>query len=106
MAEFSRRTLRKHVLKSCIEARAALAALKQAGTLIPNQSVLINTIPLLEAQASSEIENIVTTTDALFKYAQLAQPSPDRPRPSAKRCCRKLKSAGESWSSIPSLSAC
>ena len=104
MAEFSRRTLRKHVLKSCIEARAALAALKQAGTLIPNQSVLINTIPLLEAQASSEIENIVTTTDALFKYAQLAQPS--IPRPSTKRCCRKLKSAGKSCSFIPSLSAC
>jgi Fic family protein len=61
------------VLKSCIEARAARAALKQAGKLIPNQDVLINTIPLLEAQASSEIENIVTTTDALFKYAQLAQ---------------------------------
>jgi Fic family protein len=27
-------------------------------------------MPLLEAQASSEIENIVTTADALFKYAQ------------------------------------
>lgn len=57
-------------LKACIEARAALAALKQAGTLIPNPGVLINTIPLLEAQASSEIENIVTTTDDLFKYAE------------------------------------
>lgn len=35
---------------------------------IPNPTVLINTIPLLEAQASSEIENIVTTTDALFRH--------------------------------------
>jgi L-lysine 2,3-aminomutase len=51
MAEFSRRTLRKHVLESCIETRAALAALKQAGTLIPNQSVLINTIPLLDGNS-------------------------------------------------------
>ena len=51
MAEFSRRTLRKHVLKSCIEGRAALAAPKQAGTLIPNQSVLINTIPLLDGNS-------------------------------------------------------
>ena len=65
------------VLKSCIEARAALAALKQAIALIPNPGVLINTIPLLEAQASSEIENIVTTTDALFRYAQLAQDNAD-----------------------------
>ncbi|MDE3210426.1 MAG: Fic family protein [Pseudomonadota bacterium] len=61
----------KPLLKACIEARAALAALKSAGDLIPNQAVLINTIPLLEAQASSEIENIVTTSDALFRYAQM-----------------------------------
>lgn len=61
------------VLKACIEASRALAELKQAGRLLPNQDVLINTIPLLEARASSEIENIVTTTDQLFRYAQ-----PDR----------------------------
>jgi Fic family protein len=57
------------VLKACIEARAALAELKQAAELIPNQTMLINTIPLLEAKDSSEIENIVTTTDRLFQYA-------------------------------------
>ena len=56
------------VLKTCISARAALAELKQAAELIPNQGVLINTLPLLEAQASSEIENILTTTDRLFLY--------------------------------------
>lgn len=56
------------VLKQCIAARAALAELKQAAELIPNQGVLINTLPLLEAQASSEIENIVTTTDRLFQF--------------------------------------
>ncbi|MCE5185252.1 MAG: Fic family protein [Planctomycetaceae bacterium] len=61
----------KTILKKCIEARTALAELKQAGQLIPDQSVLINTIPLLEARTSSEIENIVTTTDELFKYAAL-----------------------------------
>lgn len=57
----------KQVLRSCIEARAALGELKQAAELIPNPSMLINTLPLLEAQASSEIENIVTTTDKLFE---------------------------------------
>jgi Fic family protein len=56
------------VLKQCITARAALAGLKQAAELIPNQAVLINTLPLLEARASSEIENIVTTTDQLFRH--------------------------------------
>jgi Fic family protein len=59
----------KAVLKACIEARAALAELKTSGQLIPNQAVLINSIPLLEAQASSEIENIVTTSDRLFRFA-------------------------------------
>jgi len=57
----------KVVLKQCIFARAALAELRQAGELIPNQSVLINIVPLLEAKDSSEIENIVTTTDKLFQ---------------------------------------
>lgn len=59
----------KAVLKACIEARAALAELRISGQIIPNQAVLINSIPLLEAQASSEIENIVTTTDRLFRFA-------------------------------------
>ncbi len=57
------------VLKACIAARAALAKLKALGDLIPDQAILINSIPLLEAQASSEIENIVTTGDQLFRFA-------------------------------------
>jgi Fic family protein len=56
-------------LKACVEARAALAELQGAGRLIPDQAMLINSIPTLEAQASSEIENIVTTADLLFRYA-------------------------------------
>lgn len=60
----------KAVLKACIQARTALAELKQATALLPNPAVLINTIPILEAQASSEIENIVTTADDLFRYAE------------------------------------
>lgn len=60
----------KAVLKETIEARAALATLAQAGQLLPNPNVLIHAVPLLEAQASSEIENIVTTADELFKHAE------------------------------------
>src|SRR5436190_977134 len=60
----------RNILRACIQARAAVAALKEAGHLIPNQSILINMLPILEARASSEIDNIVTTTDRLFQYAQ------------------------------------
>lgn len=60
----------KAVLKATVEARTALATLAQACQLLPNPTVLINAVPLLEAQASSEIENIVTTADELFKYAE------------------------------------
>lgn len=67
----------RSVLKAVVESRAALASLNMATELIPNPSVLINTLPLLEAQASSEIENIVTTTDALFKAAQIASGEQD-----------------------------
>ena len=57
-------------LKLAVEARAALASLNQAALRLPNSRVLLNALPLLEAQASSEIENIVTTTDELFRYAE------------------------------------
>lgn len=72
------------VLRQCIAARAALGELKQAAQLIPNQSVLINTLPLLEAKSSSEIENIVTTTDKLFEHAQ----NEDRADPATKEALR------------------
>lgn len=58
------------VLRAAIEARAAVAGLDQAAQRMPNPAVLLNAIPILEAQASSEIENIVTTTDDLFRFAQ------------------------------------
>ena len=61
------------VLRACIGARAALAELKASAELIPNQAMLINTIPLLETRDSSEIEGIVTTADRLFQYAQNEQ---------------------------------
>jgi len=65
------------ILKRCIDARVALAELKQAAELIPNAAVLVNALPLLEAQASSEIENIVTTTDKLFQFVDIAEDKAD-----------------------------
>ena len=65
------------ILKQCITARVAVAELKQAAELIPNSAVLVNALPLLEARASSEIENIVTTTDKLFEFADIAEDRAD-----------------------------
>lgn len=59
----------RNVLKACISARAAIAELKTAGEIIPDQGLLINILPMLEAKDSSRIENIVTTSDRLFQYA-------------------------------------
>jgi Fic family protein len=91
----------KAVLKSCIEARAALAALKQATDLIPNATVLINTIPMLEAQASTEIENIVTTADALFRHADLGDSTADPATKEALRYRTALHEAFESLAKRP-----
>ncbi|WP_318367470.1 protein adenylyltransferase Fic [Enterobacter sp.] len=63
----------RSVLKACISARAALAELKAAGELLPDQGLLINLLPMLEAKDSSRIENIVTTSDQLFQYADRAE---------------------------------
>lgn len=87
----------KPLLKACIEARAALAELKSAGDLIPNQAVLINTIPLLEAQASSEIENIVTTSDELFRFAQMESQAVD---PATKEALRYRGALADGFASL------
>ena len=65
------------VLKRCIDARAKLAELKQLADGMHDQAVLINTIPILEARASSEIENVVTTGDELFRIQQLGEGGAD-----------------------------
>lgn len=55
------------ILKKLASASRALAELKGIAASIPNQGILINTLGLQEAKDSSEIENIVTTHDELFK---------------------------------------
>jgi len=78
------------ILKKCISARVALAELKQAAELIPNAAVLVNALPLLEAQASSQIENIVTTTDKLFEYVDVPEQRADPATKEALRYRRAL----------------
>lgn len=54
------------VLKAAIAANRFLAELKGKSESLPNPSILVNSLVLQEAKASSEIENVVTTNDKLF----------------------------------------
>jgi Fic family protein len=93
----------KAILKRCINAGRALAELKTAGELIPNQAVLINTIPILEANASSEIENIVTTTDSLFRYSSAEREARD---PAVKETLRYRTALYEGYKSLDKRPVC
>ena len=68
------------VLKALNVAHRHLAELKGRAASIPNQGILIDTLSLQEAQASSEIENIVTTQDELYDIGSktLGQLSPEQ----------------------------
>lgn len=55
------------VLKQLVKAHKSLAELKGTAKTIPNENILIDTLTLQEAKDSSEIENIVTTHDNLYK---------------------------------------
>ena len=55
------------ILKATTRASRALAELKGRTHTIPNPTLLLNTLALQEAKLSSEIENIFTTNDELFR---------------------------------------
>jgi len=57
------------VLRRLPSARAALAAFNAVQLTIPNRDILIQTLILQEAKQSSEIENIITTHDELYRSA-------------------------------------
>lgn len=87
------------ILKRCIDARVALGELNQVWHLLPSQAVLINTLPLLEAQASSEIENIVTTADRLFQMSQLPA---ERADPATKEAMRYRTALDQGYQALKS----
>ncbi|HGH6491782.1 TPA: protein adenylyltransferase Fic [Neisseria meningitidis] len=93
----------KTILKRCITARASLARLKQAAELIPNQAMLINTLPVMEARASSEIENIVTTTDKLFQSLQM---DTERQDPATKEALQYRTALFAGYESLTSRPLC
>ncbi len=55
------------ILRASLQANKALAELKGLALTIPNQYMLISTLALQEAKASSEIENIITTSDEVYQ---------------------------------------
>ncbi len=57
----------KEILKAVVAAYRALSDLRREAARVPNQGILLDTLSLQEAQASSEIENIVTTQDEVFR---------------------------------------
>lgn len=75
----------EQVLRAAARAHRHLAELKGRASSIPNQGILIDTLFLQEAKASSEIENIVTTQDELFQASLF----PENPAsPAAKEVAR------------------
>ncbi|MBT3276175.1 MAG: Fic family protein, partial [Spirochaetales bacterium] len=69
----------KRVLNYAIKANRELARLKGYCSVLPNESILLDSIILKEATASSEIENIVTTQDELYKALISKQKIADPP---------------------------
>jgi Fic family protein len=86
----------KAILRKLVEANRHLAELKGIAATIPNESILIQTLSLQEAKDSSEIENIVTTHDDLFK-AQLAD---ETAKPAAKEVSRYVAALRVGFESV------
>ena len=90
----------KAVLKQCVEARARLSEMAGGASHLPDPDLLVRTLPLLEAQASSAIENVVTTADALFREVSL-ESSLDPATKEARRYARALLAAFAELSERP-----
>jgi Fic family protein len=65
------------ILKQESKSAVALANLKSLARTLPNPNILINAIILKEAQASSGIENVITTQDKLYQALYTKSDKPD-----------------------------
>lgn len=79
------------ILKRLASSSRKLAELKGIAAAIPNQGILINTLGLQEAKDSSEIENIVTTHDDLFREDVLPESSANAAAKEVQRYRQALK---------------
>jgi Fic family protein len=88
----------KAILRQTILAARALADLKGIAAKIPNQAVLVSGIVLQEARLSSEIENIVTTSDELYRAAASPEDVTD---PQTKEVLRYREALWYGFHSLP-----
>lgn len=65
------------ILRDCIDARSKLAELNGAAIAVPNPQILIDFFALREAQASSGIENVVTTGELLYRLLAIGEEQAD-----------------------------
>lgn len=75
-----------------------LAELKGMASMLPNQSIFVNTITIREAKASSAIENIFTTDDELYKA--LAYQEDALPQGAAKEILHYREALWEGYNKI------
>ena len=80
------------ILKKTVAAGRMLAELKGLGETLLDQNILVNSILIQEAKDSSEIENIITTNDALFKA--IAASSQANVAPATKEVIRYREGSG------------
>ncbi len=83
------------VLKATTRASRALAELKGRTHSIPNPTILLNTLALQEAKLSSEIENIFTTNDELYRALAANGNAPTVPLTPRKSCTIAMRSGME-----------
>jgi Fic family protein len=87
------------ILKKAIMANRRLAELKGLVNSMPNQDILVNGIVLQEARLSSEIENIVTTNDELYRAAADEKLASD---PQSKEVLRYREALWHSYTALKS----
>jgi Fic family protein len=90
------------ILKRLVSAHRRLAELKGVAASMPNQGILINTLGLQEAKDSSEIENIVTTHDELFRGGD----NPGRQGPLAQGSARYRQALRVGFDLVRATRAC
>jgi Fic family protein len=74
------------ILRQLVKSSIALAELKGLAGTLPNPNILLNTVILKEARASSEIENVITTQDKLYLALSTKGIQPDPATNEVLRC--------------------
>ena len=87
----------RDILRACISASSELAKVNALVKMLPNEAVLVHTLPVQEARRSSEIENIVTTNDELYRAMTSNNP---RISPATKEVLRYREALWEGVSSL------